>query len=724
MPALTGIFRRRWHRVIWQEGEEDEQAVQLASTVTITERLDGAQNRVAEFAVSGQSPPDAEVQLGKSVRIYQLRLDDADGEANMVTQFNGVVDRRSGSSWPQGMTITCTGVLSKLDYVPDADEDLTGMTEREAAQFILTESGIAFDEDDIDGWDYVLGQQVPVIWKANQPAADMMAELNRVFSMTLVEIGEGRPVRRYFEAYGWECDVDLDCDLLDATQLFARGRPGAAFYANARDVGPGDQIRNRWAVDGASWRGAEGGADEGCEFTVKATADGPHPTRPGHRSGIEPFESQLIQTEGLAKAIAERLIRTFNRVPDMIKVLTANQPRLSVGDPVSVLDAAYGVGIGARTGCLTTSIQRDGDLMTFEAVCGPAGELTDSVARIDRCCGTQQEDGTCTDVGEDPGPDAPPGGHLPDMPDPGVLDCDPIADLTCLPDDQWTLPDDDANYEDPYLDCSEVEGDDAFAHKEGLTVESAWRDISAGQTTWLVGFDTDTGSAIELSLADASGLGILTLNFTQPSSAKEPANDQTFSAGEVMCLTLDMESCTGDATVAVVYGPPSGGDTMSAGFYFGGLEVCPEGPLNPCATVGWSAGTGNSGPVWTTLDAVRNRSCGFDRNNGGYGGSPAGGRATVGVCFDPSGEYQRVTVTGGFGGGFMEDFRFSNECASVPVPLHYDPDSSGGKVLEIRVSGNAALSTPECPTITFYGFGVGYDTCVANPDYIPPAVDA
>ena len=82
---------------------------------------------------------------------------------------------------------------------------------------------------------------------------------------------------------------------------------------------------------------------------------------PGSTSVPQEFQSDLIQSEALAKAIALRLMRWHNREPDVLRIQCGNDARIAPGQLVTVKDASCGIDLTATNADLVLGVTRDGD---------------------------------------------------------------------------------------------------------------------------------------------------------------------------------------------------------------------------------------------------------------------------------------------------------------------------------------------------------------------------
>jgi hypothetical protein len=443
--------------------------------VHIQEQLEQGGTYVAEFNVNQD-----EVELDTDVLVAIDHINQGvatDDGYEMKRLYLGVVNKITAVSYPHQVTVTCTGPLALLRKSPSVDIDVSSYTDITLARYILTFCGVDFDDADISGVGAQLGPRVPVFWTANQTGQALLDELDSVFGCATIEIGEGRVFRFPYSR------VPYDYDSSDVSKVFYRGQIGGTFYGNERDRGDIDSIQNVWIVTGASWQGATGSDTEGCNYTIFGKAQAVHPKL---GAGVEvkgELSSDFIQDEGVAAMIAERQLRWYCREPDTIRIDTSNDGLLNVGDVIGVRDSIYGIDLATTARYLILNITREGDDMTIDGVGGVAITEYSVNSGIELCCGTQKNDGTCSDDGNNPGPD--------NGPDPGKPDdsftghCDPLSDPTCIPGDDYPLPP-EIDTEDPYICSSDggvSTGSPGAAHDGG------------GGTTDCIGFITDVEGA-------------------------------------------------------------------------------------------------------------------------------------------------------------------------------------------------------------------------------------
>lgn len=359
---VVSITRRPWYR-LRVAGTQ----VELAVDPVQNEALEGVITRVLDAEI------ESTITLATNVTadIYQVEQD----AATITAQFSGRVNHVAGQSFPNRVVLTCTGPLARLRRVPTSDHDLTGMTDGEAVQSVLDSCNITYTAGDIADAGYVLGAQTPVYWVKDQPGQEMIAELNRVFGMAIIEVGAGRIVRFAYDRAPSSANI---------AQTYTRN-VDAEFWGNQRDRGDLDAIVNVWQVRGATWTDADG-----CSITPWARGIADNDALPGSaRNRAGTFQSDLIQDEALAGAIATRMLRWYNRQPDELTVVALNDPNVPPGAVIGVKDAIYGVGLtAAATGVpyLVLTVDRRGDEHTLNCIGGAAGPTGTVTTGVEKRC--------------------------------------------------------------------------------------------------------------------------------------------------------------------------------------------------------------------------------------------------------------------------------------------------------------------------------------------------
>ena len=302
-----------------------------------------------------------------------VTLDHIDQEASTaVAQFSGVVNHIAGATDPHRVIVTCTGPLARLRRTASADTDLSGMTDGAAVQSLLTACGIAFTAGNIQDAGYVLGANLPIIWRKDQPAHEIVRELDRVFGMTTIEVGAGTVARFAY---------DRAPTMTGVSRTFTSGSD-ALFWRTERGVGNLDAIQNVWDVRGASWTDAEN-----CRLQAWARAEASHPKLgAGVYVRTQTFQSDIIQDRGLAEAVARRQMRWYNREPDEVRIEAANDPNIGPGDRVAVVEPVYGIGISTATPYTVLTVDRTGDTMLLTCVGGAAGAEGTVTSGVERIC--------------------------------------------------------------------------------------------------------------------------------------------------------------------------------------------------------------------------------------------------------------------------------------------------------------------------------------------------
>jgi hypothetical protein len=668
--------------------------VDLAAPPAQNEQLEGWTTYVCEAELADQ--PD--LALGQSVRLAQVDFD----AAQQAVQFRGIVDHIAVSSFEHRVVLTCTGPLARLRRVPTGDHDLTGMTDGQAVMHVLNSCNISYTAADIQDAGYVLGAQVPVIWHRDQPGWEIVRELDRVFGMATIEIGDGRIVRfAYDRAPG--------ASLISRT--FERG-VDATFWRNERDYGALDAIQNVWQVTGASWDGADG-----CHYTVWARAEGANPAfdSPNVRVRRQDFSSEIIQDQALAEAVARRMMRWYNRQPDEVTIETLNDPNITPGDVVGVIDPVYGIGLTSAAPYLVLAVDRRGQEMTLSCVGGPAGSEGTVTSGVEKRCNKTTSNTTI------PGSYSPPPVSAP----PAV----PLDPWSCATDGgpDWICPPSEVNTTDPYIGCEDVDGMAGSVPPEWVDGSglASWQHVEDSQ--WRV--VNDAGVSVHV---DASGnVDEIRLHGNNPAffwndtpgtnAAKSAMNDRIIGAAPVIVVSgevwfgatgqrlqikLDNGTIDGDATVLLYADPGVFVSSSSEGTHYWAVEARSEHHAAQ-----WS----DSYPPGQCPHATT--AC----NNGGRMGKDMGFATGMwipfSIAFALGAAEQRVYVSAGNIAGYMEDF----PCWPYPSPCWFSfGNTVCGHTHRLVISSTIIGGTPQSPGMKLRLLGMGHTTCQPNPDYVPP----
>ena len=689
---MSGVARDLWVRVALGDAGT---LVPTAAPVRIQQQLEGAVTTVAEVTLAGFTPVLA---TNEPVTIHHVNRNNApepDYESRQL--FGGIVNRIGGVGSPHGVTLSCTGELAKLrrTRTHEFEYSMNGKTDIEVVRDVLDWCEVAYDPADIWGWDYELGRfqdraeaTPPLWWHAGQSGASIIGELDRVFACATIERNDGTVVRF---PYSRSPEDYVDPPY---TKTFARGRAGASFYGNERDRGDLDRVQNFWVVRGLGFSGAEGDNDEGCQFWYQASALADHGILgAGVAVGPQEFSSELIDSEELAKAIAERLMRWHNREPDLLRIQCGNDARLAPGHIILVRDATYGIDVPASKRYLVLAVARDGDEMLLDCVGGPPGATGAVQSHLYRDCNDTQ-----TDVGTDPPPFAAPDPTIPDIPDIGTVPPD-------LPEIEE--PPEPPNTDDLFIDCTEAEG--MFVGPfDPLADRVPWRFVS---DAWVIEVDPDADGAVT-GLATVGPLDTLFYNTTPAPDLKTTDNDVQFDKNEVVTVHLCGTMYHENSWLTVWLAGPGFDPGMKVDLYTEpGYTVSP----NP-AVRGIMAHTEIEAP----LDGPAPDFTGYPKNDG-YAGTPlaAGSPFTVDIAFDPAAMHQRVQVAGEFGA----TLRFENGVGFSGEPLIRPDCDHDYHELVIQVTAPVGAYTLDAPTLRLTCATIGAATCAANPDYEPPETE-
>lgn len=684
------IIREIWGRIV----AAGSILVPIQEGVQVQQSLEGATTYVASLTLADEAMPlDTDVE----VSAFHVNLASDTGSGYVMTQvFEGVTNQIQGVSDPNKVVINCVGPLSKLRRTRTADYDLSGKTDQQAVMLALDYCGIPYVSGNIHGHGYVLGQVQPVIWKKGQSAADLIGELDRVFACATMENGAGDVTRvRYSK-------VPSDYDSSAVRKTFIRGQANATFYDNERQRGDLDAIQNYWRVTGLSYQGAKGSSTEGCNYQIYAEGIDAHAKfGAGVYVGPQEFSSDMIQSEGLAKEIAIRLMRWNNREPDTIRIECGDDPALMPGMCIQVTDKVYGINLASKR-YLITDINRAGDFMTIDAIGGAAGSTGTLTSGISECCGTQQQDGTCTETGTNGAPDAGGGPDVPFSPTPDH--CDPLSDPTCIPGVDYPTPP-APNVDDPFINCTKP-------GNEMSIVNSQWRE--GGDIGWTYG-----GDGVAQDVFTLTG-GSLTYN--QTSGEKSTADDFVFSGSSTVCLSGDVKFCDagGSDVVLLIHLYPESGIGVGQSIALHAADFMSGYPTT--APWGLQANTEDQSGQFDPRAGMH--TCAVDlvasSTNGGLSGSGSGygSWSSFSVCFEPGALPQRVYYGGDWGSGYMEDIMCPKH-PGFPDPPFSPCTHSGHKLLiSLGAFFGGTPTTIDCPLVALRNLSLGMGTCERNPDWV------
>lgn len=697
---------QKWYRFQYGEGESivtvDTDAAQVIRT---SQALAGSVTTVAEVALA--EVPDG-IETATVARIHQLDIGQAGTELGAPTrqQFIGQVNIIDADSSPQGCRLTCTGRLARLRRSPLTNHDLTGFTDVEAASYILDICNVPFDEADISGWGYELGQRAPVLWTAGQTGADMLSELDRVFNCSTLEMSSGRVIRFPYHLSPYQYTDP------DYAATYRKGATGVAFYGNHRTRGDMDRIFNRWEVTGLSWSGEEDTADEGNRYQIYAVAYNENEKLGTSVYVPGTFQSDLIQTEDLAKAIAIRLMEENNREPDTERIEAGNNLNVCCGSLLLVKDGTPGIDLDQDRRYLVTNITREWDYMSLDVIGGATGEVGTVVSGIWK----ETPEGR-TDTGTDgpaftPPDPAFPGGEFPDY---EIPDFPGGGGITEPPDPSQ-----------PFINCttegSGFEPGDVPPPEGAVDYYIPWY----GADTWIKHPSGESWSEYPLitlidSISSEGSVGTLLYSPTGDSG-----DVVEFGTNEVItlsgCFIFHFPASSFNITLR------NGVNYMGVFFYSSPgwnvghfTDAWSEGS-HPETNYGIRCHTENSGAGLPGFPASSPSG-----NNGGLAGSPfpVGSEITFSVSFNPSIEYQEITVGSSAGGTFMKDLE-----VQLGSTLHYPDCTHPYHSLGVGYSVNTSTDEwadsdhdDDHPAMTICGLSLGLGTCETNPDFSPPDQD-
>lgn len=768
--SYSALIRNFWNRIIY--GPDDTLA-KVEDDVHIQQSLEGAVTYVAEFKPTGFQT--SVLNQGQEITIDALSFEaTVDGTYEMRRVFTGVIDPRNAAGYPNSVTVTAVGNLRKLRKTRQTDYDLTGKTDTQVVKDILTYCGIAYDSANIAGDGYVIGQLVPMTWKKGQSGIELLSELDTVFGYATIELGDGTVVRFPYSKVPSEYD-DLVYVTRGTIKDYRVGTVGLTFYGDERSLGSMDEIKNHWTVNGVSWTGAEGSADEGCDFQIYAEASAENAILGTGVYQHDEISSDFIQSTDLAYKIAARMMRWYNRRSDVVRIEGGNDPKVGVGHLIGVRDSGYGIELDTTQRYLVTNTSREGDFLTIDAIGGAPGAVGAIASWVKKCCGTQKEDGTCEETLGGTSGDNEPG--VPDIPDIG--ECDPLTNVNCIPGIDTET--DGANFIDPLIGCTrdgslitcdpESDAYDNCSSFHLVTCEldpgiSAVCQISDSKTEWWKREEIDfgdsylcqcsirvpwrsTGGGVPYFRKNGNDVDAVAV-ITGPPSVQLTWNEQldadlqTAATDRIIGTPL-VHSVSGVVTfnepgaqLAVSFTSVDTGTITNAAaklYAEPGLHILPAG--GSARDIGMTLASELEGPLLVgDAPANTSKNAGY-RNNGGYVDStpvPLGQQCAFTFSFDQTAHngWGVTTGTSCAGGGHMDHNDYLSEGLSLPGEPTDTPNPVSlctanhpqGHRLNIRLIPGDGGGTFAAPAVVLEQLVVGYDTCEPNPDYVYDVEDA
>lgn len=741
------MARQMQYRVIYNEGGVDQARLQVVN-LRISQDLVGAAPAVANIDVSG--PDTCDLARGAQIDVYQLDAANVqdDGTYKMWHLFRGDIDSTSASSYPKSVSILATDFMYRLQRVRVAEARYTTSADDdgEMVKAILDYCNVPYTASNIESAGYSLDLITPLVWRSGQSGQELLQEIDEITGMATVMF-RGEAYRFPWAPYGKPFS-EISGDI-SKVQRFYRGQKGIMFYNDERELGSQKGISTFVRVEGYAWQNGD------CNNQIIAQGSLPVSVLgDGVYTMGDPISSELIQGPEMAAKIARRHLEWYARSPDAIKIFCGNDRRITVGDVVAVYDPTWGINLNNDADPLcyrVMSTERDGDLLTLDCLGGPKADT--SAATIDgwrdQCCGTQAEDGTCTP--NDPsGPPGGPGGDgtdtppdVPGFPDPPIIDCDPITDTSCLPDNDPDIPE-PPDQTKPWTGCSEEEYQAGSGISAGTVLGSgAPADVCVNRTyqgktdnignLLLDGYTatcnvllpwrevgTDVNSMRYDVKADGTleavhGRGTLRYNSEVDPALQSEATDYVLPPGATFAFdaVLNWGAPTATFTIALNTVETSIKDAWVQFFSGDGIEQ------DDCF-YGWWARLPVGNASVNYCDTPTNSSPGgLARNSGQYGGSPAPTLTdmAVGAYFDMSTEYNRIDVYGDLGSGYSE-----SERNVASIELHYAADDVH-RYIEMRFTGPEPLTAGAPYTVLMKSLILGVSDCSRNPHYLQPGTD-
>lgn len=367
---MTGIIPIN----LWPRVRLDGDVIQTIGDVTQTQQLEAWTTVVTEFQ------PVGEPTLTPNMPVHIDQVDFINDER--IAQFGGFLNIKGGVGQPRNVVLQAQGPMQRLRRVATSDHVLStfesSVSDGVCVKYVLDQCNVPYDDADIADAEYILGDKVDVIWRKDQPGWAIIRELDQVFGMATLEIGDGRVVR-------FPYDKAPSSDF--AYRTYTKGSDADFFY-DERHLWDNDQVQNSWVVTGATWQTSK------CDYTVWARASAANDAFESDtvRVASQPFQSDIIQDEALAREVAKRMMRWYNRQPDVVRIDVLNDPNINPGSVVILVDSTFGIDHSIAAPYLVLTVDRSGRNMSLNCIGGAAGDEGTVTSGVEKRCNKTTSD--------------------------------------------------------------------------------------------------------------------------------------------------------------------------------------------------------------------------------------------------------------------------------------------------------------------------------------------
>lgn len=355
----------------------DGTAVAIASEPSISADIDTF-GTVVEFELA--SRPTVFPDEGTTVQVNRVKLSDDTYHVLFGGYIGGGTDVESE---PWDLKFRALDELSKFSALRTTNDlNLTGMTDGEAWEAIANVCDVDFDHADIVDTGYVLGAKMDVWWKKETTGQSVIEELDRVFQCKTMAVQNNRVVRFVYDRVAHSADIFSTYTKAESNE----------FLQNHLNRGDKSQAQSLWTVQGVS---APCGTDNACTCMVWATSTDVVPVRGKkiRRIPASQFpQSDLIQDENLARLIAQRMMRWFNRVPKTYSITSVTNANMYPGMVVGIVDLTYGMDATSTVPAFVSTVEKAGSTMTLTAIGAPGGSTGSTTSGVEKRCNKTNTD--------------------------------------------------------------------------------------------------------------------------------------------------------------------------------------------------------------------------------------------------------------------------------------------------------------------------------------------
>lgn len=242
-------------------------------------------------------------------------------DGNLVQIFGGEYTGDARSYFPGRVELTCRDrlALAQFPWAGDLDREYIAQDDAAVIRNLLEAMGLPSFVSSIESSGWTVGSINPVVCKKGDVPLNIVQSIDEVAGYRTFVKANGSIYRRRISGDAgatsvWTCEEGVDI-------ISIRRR---------RTI---EGIRNKWTVTGYSYLNVP------IEQTAQASS--PYiPTPPQYVGGT--LQSELIETDAKALAVAQRLLSDSNRRSEAYELEIIGNPLIQPGDTITVIHSQLG----------------------------------------------------------------------------------------------------------------------------------------------------------------------------------------------------------------------------------------------------------------------------------------------------------------------------------------------------------------------------------------------